>query len=423
MEQQTKKKIKSLFSPAKIIFWVALLLLCFTMPQLNKDAMSETENIVTMLFVDKEDEQFNIAVTVLAPGKDREKTQQVYLGSGVTLSDAVDSIALAVGKEMGFAQCEIMGLGNNICEDGVMQALDYMTRTKKVGRNAVLINFEGDVQDFANAVTDINSNKNLSLDKIINYDKRYILSESSNIETFYIGYFSDIGLGIIPKISLIDEQTENAIQVGGGGSSASGTSSNSGGGGSGSSGAGGGQEKYLLNNGTCVVFKDGKSYLTLTPDIVEKVNIFVNKSQKSSLILEGVSDYIYDNATVVVDVVEKGISISPKFKNGVPTYKADVSLTVSVEEVAEANLTKSTLRRNQDFLTPTLIEKIKEKTKSNMLELVDYCRTNKVDLVEAYKLFYRHKYKQWKTYLSEVGEENFFDGIQFEISVSVNSEF
>ena len=355
------KKLKTIFSPPKLVLWIAIIVLAFTAPQINGDAMSQSEIIVTMLFVDKTENEYDIAISMLSPGKEKDKNQQIYVGKGQTLSAAVDSISLAVGREMGFAQCEIMGLGNGICEEGVMQALDYMTRTKKVGRNAVLINFEGDITDFAKAVTDINTNKSLSLSDIINYDKRYLLSQDSNIESFYIGYFSQLALGIMPKISLIDEPTENAIEVGGGsaGSSGSSTSTDSGGG-----SGGGGQSKYLLNNGTTVVFKEGKKSLELTPDIMEKVNIFVNNDQKNSIVLTQVNDHVFKDATVVVDVVKKEIASEATLKDGVPIYKSDVVLTVSVEEVAEEKLTKSTLRRNQELLTDALVEKIKEKTKN-----------------------------------------------------------
>ncbi len=415
------KKLKTIFSPAKLVLWLAIILLVFTAPQVNGEAMSKSEIIVTMLFVDKTENEYDIAISMLSPGKEKDKNQQVYVGKGKTLSAAVDSISLAVGREMGFAQCEIMGLGNGICEEGVMQALDYMTRTKKVGRNAVLINFEGDTIDFAKAVADINTNKALSLSEIINYDKRYLLSQDSNIESFYIGYFSQLALGIMPKISLITEPKDNAIEVNGGsaGSSGSSTSSSSGS----VSGGGGSQPQYLLNNGTTVVFKEGKKEIELTPDIMEKVNIFVNNDQRNSIVLTNVNDHVFKDATVVVDVVKKDISSSATFKDGVPIYKNDVTLTVSVEEVAEEKLTKSTLRRNQELLTDTLVEKIKEKTTNDMLELVDYCKTNKIDLIGIYKRYYRFKYKQWNNYLQEVGMENYLNNVQHEIKIKVISEF
>ena len=414
-------KLKSLFSPKKWVVLLAIIISVFALPQVNKDAMSKTEAIVTMMFVDKKDGEFNIALTVLAPGQERNKNLEIYMGGGDSLSKAVDSVSLAVGKEIGFAQCQIMGLGTNICKEGVMQALDYMTRTKKVGRNAVLICYEGEVQKFAQAAKDINTNKNLSLDEIISFDKRYMLSEDSNIESFYIGYFSDLGLGIMPKIKLVKEAELNAIELSSG--STGSTGSSSGMAQQSSSQQSEGDKSYMLNDGTTVVFKDGVLSYTLAPDMIEKVNIFINNHQKNSIKVEHVNDELYKDATVVTDVVKKQTNIKTSFDGNTPVYSVDVTLTDSVAEIAESQLTKSMLRRNQDFLTDALIEKIKEKTINDMNILIDYCKQNKVDLVSAYKHFYRNNYKKWKKYLESKPKEEFLNDIKFEIKVSVKSEF
>jgi len=69
------------------------------------------------------------------------------------------------------------------------------------------------------------------------------------------------------------------------------------------------------------------------------------------------------------------------------------------------------------------MEQIKEKTTNDMLELVDYCKTNKIDLIGIYKRYYRFKYKQWNNYLQEVGMENYLNNVQHEIKIKVISEF
>ena len=47
------KKLKTIFSPAKLVLWLAIILLVFTAPQVNGEAMSKSEIILTKLFVDK----------------------------------------------------------------------------------------------------------------------------------------------------------------------------------------------------------------------------------------------------------------------------------------------------------------------------------------------------------------------------------
>ena len=407
--KEMKKKLKSIFSPKKLVLWLCILILIFTVPSFNKSAMSQTQAIVTMLCVDKIDDKIKVAATVLTPSQDKKANFQVYSGEGETLGYAVDSVSLAIGKEMGFAQCKIMALGENICEDGVMQVLDYMTRTKKVGRNAVLVAFTGDVLDFTQAIVDLNLGKSLRLDKIVSFDKRYILTQDSNIETFYIGYYSPISLGIMSKVKLITDETFNAIQVGSNATNSSGSTSSTT-----STTNGQNNEKFIMNDGTVSLFKDGKHYIDMTLDEVKKANIFVNDAQKGTVVVEGVTDHIYNNAKVVVNILKKDISIKTSFKDGVPIYNTDVSLTVYIDEVIEENPSEKLLRRNQDFLTNALIAKIKEKMESDMREIISYCQNNEVDLLGVYKYFYALENKKF--------EEYYLDGIDYQIDIKVKSE-
>lgn len=408
------KKLKTLFSPRKLVVWLSIIVLIFTLPNVNEPAMSQTDAIVTMLCVDKVDDKIKVATTVLTPSQDKKANYQVFSGEGETLGSAVDSVSLAIGKEMGFAQCGIMALGDSLCDEGVMQVLDYMTRTKKVGRNAILINFTGEIIEFAQAVSNLSLEKSLNLDEIINFDKRYILSQDSNIETFYIGYYNNVSLGIMPKIKMESEEDYNSIEVANTDSGSNSDMTTTGGGGE--------DKKFIVNDGTTSVFKDGKRYIDITPDMVEKINLFINDAQKGSIVIDNVSDHIYDDAKIVLNILKKDTKIKPKFENGVPVYNAEVSLTVFIDEIIEDNINKKLLTREQDFLTSAVVEKIKEKVRQDMLDATSFCVSNDVDLLSAYKYFYNLKNKQFEEYLSTLGEKNYLDGINFNIDIKVKSE-
>ena len=82
---EIKKKLKSIFSPKKLVLWLSILILIFTVPAFNKSAMSQTQAIVTMLCVDKIDDKIKVAATVLTPSQDKKANFQVYSGEGETL--------------------------------------------------------------------------------------------------------------------------------------------------------------------------------------------------------------------------------------------------------------------------------------------------------------------------------------------------
>ncbi len=412
------KKLKSIFSPRKIVIWLSLLLLVLTIPNANKPAMSETSAIVTMMCVDEvENENISLAVSILTPAQDKNVKYEVFTGEGETLGEAVGNVSLSIGKDLGFAQCEILGVGDKLSESGVMKVLDFMTRTKKVGRNTTLINSSGDIEEFVKAVTSLAMEKSLKIEKIINYDERFFAAADSNVENFYIGYFSDISTGIMPIISLKDSMESNAIEV------ASGMEANSNSGGN--SGAGGQEEskKYLVNDGSMRVFKHGKKYVDIDADMVDKLNFFLNESQKGAIVVDNVTDELYDNSKVTLSIVRKDIKIKPSFDGDTPVYSAEIDLTIFVEEVGESEPTVDMLKRNREFLTDQLIERVKEKVSADMKEVETYSKENNVDTIEAYMQFNTLKHKQFKKYLDRVGIENYLDGIRFETKVNISSEY
>lgn len=414
------KKLKTIFSPRKLVIWLSILIFIFAAPQINGSALSETDAIVTMVFVDKVDKNIKVSASVLTPAEGKKKNQIIFSGVGATFDNAVENMSIAMGKDMGFAQCQIMGFGDNICKDGIMAALDYMTRTKKVGRNAILISFDGDVAEFAQAISDLNTNSNLSLNEIISFDNRYTMSQDSNVESFYIGYFSDLSLGITPHLSFGKEEKDNAIEVSG--------SNSSDGGGLGSSNATGGspageEKKYLLNDGSISVFKKGKKQLKVEPEMIKKLSLYVNNNQKGTILVEGVTDKLYDNATVVTNIIKKDTKFETSFKDGKPMYKAKIALTVMVEQVDDNTPQRTMLRRNQEFLTPALVEKLKEKTKQDVSDAIDFCKENSVDLINVYKNFYRKQYKDWKKFMETTDTESYLEDIDFSVDVEVASEF
>ena len=292
-------KLKSIFSPRKLVVWLFVVALIIAMPELTRPSLSQTEALVSMLCVEKKDNNYEIAVTVLTPGQERKVNNQVYTGNGETLGEAVNNVAISLGKEMAFAQCEIVAFGEKICEESVIPSIDFMTRTKRVGRSAVLISFTGEASDFAQAVTKLSEDKALRLDQIMHYDERYILSKYSNIDSFYKGYYSPIKTGIMPQIRLEKNQISGAIEV------AASSEGGSAGGQMQGKASSGDDKKYLVNDGTTCVFYDGIKKFDLTPEQMQDINILQDNKQEGVLKVEGVTDEIYNDATIVFALTKK----------------------------------------------------------------------------------------------------------------------
>ncbi len=410
------KKLKTIFSPRKLIIWIFLIVLIITVPEITKPAMSQTEAIITMMSIDKVEDNIKVSTAVITPSQDKTTNYQVYTGVGASVGEAVENVSLSLGKSMGFAQCEIMAFGENLSQDGIMSSLDFMTRTRKVGRNAILINFSGDVEEFQQAVVNLNIEKSIPLENVMNFDKRYIPSDDSNIHSFYKGYFSNISIGIMPKIQLINEETDNAIELESG-SSGVGSSNEPGSGTAGTT-----NQNYILNDGTVCVFKKGKKFLELNPEQMKKLNLLSNVEQEGTLKVDNVNDKLYKNSNVVLNIHDKKLSFSPKFEKGKPIMDINIQLSVLVDEVDEENPNKNFLKRNKDFLTDELVKKTKETVKADANEIIEFCKTNDVDLIRTYEIFYRKEFKEFEKYYNKT-QEKYLDGIEFNIKVKVSSSY
>lgn len=411
------KKLKSLFSPRKLIVWLFVVALIIAMPELTRPSLSQTEALVSMLCIEKKDGMYEIATTVLTPGQERKVNNQVYTGKGETLGEAVNNISIALGKEMAFAQCEIVAFGEKISEESVVPSIDFMTRTKRVGRSAVLINFTGEAADFAQAVTKLSQDKALRLDQIMHYDERYILSKYSNIDSFYKGYYSPIKTGIMPQIRLETSEKSGAIEV-----AASSESSSSGGQTQGQSETGGEQKKYLINDGTMCVFHDGIKRLDLTPEQMQDINILQDNKQEGVLKVEGVSDHIYNDATIVFALTKKDIKLTPSFKGDKPVYTMDVEIRVLVDEVVDKEQSNKFLRRNKEFLTPAAIKKLKETLHNKMMETIEFCKTNEIDLINVYRQFNAKQHKKFQNHYEKT-QGKYLEGIEYKINIEINSAY
>ena len=409
-------KLKSIFSPRKLVVWLFVVALIIAMPELTRPSLSQTEALVSMLCVEKKDNNYEIAVTVLTPGQERKVNNQVYTGSGETLGEAVNNVAISLGKEMAFAQCEIVAFGEKICEESVIPSIDFMTRTKRVGRSAVLVSFTGEASDFAQAVTKLSEDKALRLDQIMHYDERYILSKYSNIDSFYKGYYSPIKTGIMPQIRLEKNQISGAIEV------AASSEGGSAGGQMQGKASSGDDKKYLVNDGTTCVFYDGIKKFDLTPEQMQDINILQDNKQEGVLKVEGVTDEIYNDATIVFALTKKEIELKPSFNGDKPVYTMDVEIRVLVDEVIDKEQSNKFLRRNKEFLTPAALKKLKETLHQKMMETIDFCKINEIDLINVYREFNAKHYKKFQKHYKK-SNGKYLDDIEYKINIEINSAY
>ena len=181
------------------------------------------------------------------------------------------------------------------------------------------------------------------------------------------------------------------------------------------------QKKYLINDGSTSVFKKGVKEFQLTPEQVVDINLLQDNEQEGVFKVENVTDEIYNNATIVFILKKKSIKLTPTFEGETPVFNLDLEVRVLVDEVMEELPDKQFMRRNREFLTQTAIKKFEESIKAKLYETINFCKENEVDLIGVYRHFYALQHKKFKNYMEK--EKNYLNGIDYRISIEVNSAY
>ena len=416
------QKLKTIFSPRKMLVWVSLLILVVSFEYTNQPAQSQTQAIATALAVEQvEDNMVEVSAVILTPIPASTSKRKAYTAKGYDITNAINNISLQVGKQIGFGQCDIMAIGDKLCETNALKALDYLTRTKRVGRNAVLINFSGKSEDFANCVVQINDSLSLKVSEIINFNREYITATETNIESVFRGYYSDLGVSSMPKIKVGETETDNAIpiKIQEASSSQSETS-----GSGGSSSGGGDKELYFTNDGTTSIFRDGKKFTEIQPEEVKYINLMQPETVLGTFIPENVNSDLFKDARVVIDLTNKEMKYKLDFENGKPKIKYDIQLYIMIDEIIEAEKTENLLHTENWFVDDSVVAGLKSKVQENLDMVVKQLKDQNMDIIEIYDKFYKFKNKKFNKFLNTLeNPKEFLKDVIFDYKITIHSSY
>lgn len=417
------QKFKKVFSPRKMVVWVSIFILVISFQYTNQPAQSQTQAIATALAVEQvDDEMIEVSAVILTPIPASTSKRKAYTAKGVDITSAINNISLQVGKRIGFGQCDIMAIGDRLCENNALKALDYLTRTKKVGRNAVLLNFSGKTEDFANCVVQINDSLSLKVSEIINFNREYITATETNIESFFRGYYGELGVSTMPKINISNIEEGNAIPIKIHEASSS-QSETSGSGGS-SSGGDADKELYFRNDGTTSVFRDGKKFAEIVPDEIKYINLLQPENVLGTFILEDVNSNLFKDARVVIDLTDKEMKYKLDFENGKPKIKYEIELYIMIDEIIEAEKTENLLHTENWFVDYSVVNGLTDKVKENLDKVVNKLKDQNTDMMDIYNKFYKFKHKKFTAFLDTLGnKKDFLKEVIFDYKITINSSY
>ena len=435
------------FFKKHVTIFILILALILTPQSLNIQSELKMRIIITAIGVDYTDDKYAVTAQVVRPQNGSEgggRTAQLdFLTTKAdSIADALYQISFQLGKTAGLGHINTLVFGQSLVEnDKVLSAIDYFVRDARIPSSSLLLVSEAEAKDELKNTSSIELSTAISMQKLFLYKEMSMNGVMMQLEQF-LNYHNRIGKTVlISGIKFEDESSkESGGSSGGGGGGSSGGSSSEGGGSGGNSGgssSGGGGEsgggsssgggnssnvsKRIKYDNDVYMFKDGKlAYKFASDEEFDGINYLNSKSQYGIVHVDGVSDEVYNNASVDLYVRDKRISYKCKFENGKAICKMKIS--TSRNEIAEIVDEKGSLLSmyytEKDFITDALKEKVKEKIISSSMAVYNKAKEKGCDILHLGEKFYARYPRKWKEFYGKYGDD-YLNHIDFQIEVAI----
>ncbi len=176
--------------------------------------------IVTAIAIDREEDEFSLAVQIANPSKEQtamgggaqgEKGESgkeanggqypCVEGKGKTVAQALDEVEKSTGWLIKLVFCRLLILGESFTETDAFDALDYFLLDEYMNDDCLLATVTGKAADMLKSKSTLGSSSALAIEKVLSPTaKNAGVSLPCNLKDFSIGYFSASRSGVLPLL-------------------------------------------------------------------------------------------------------------------------------------------------------------------------------------------------------------------------------
>lgn len=421
----------------KHIWLLILVLAILLIPQsLNIQSELNMRIVITAMGIDYVDDQYEVTAQVIMPTSSSEggggsASLDFISAKGQSVSDAVNKVSFQIGKTLGLGHINTLIFGENVVKnEKLIPSIDYFIRVGQIPTSSMVLIVKGEVKK------EMEKTKSLDLSTAAGLRKAFLYKEQSmngmmvQLEKFANAYYQ---IGSCNMISGLEFEESDGGQGGGGSESGGGSSGggsessgggSSGGGSSGQSSSGEQKKQNLKFDNPVYLFKSGK--LTHTFESEEELAglNYLNHSSKSGIVVvKGITDQTYDNATVSVFLRDKGVKMKYKFEDGKPV--CEVNIKTNRNEVIEINNSKGEridlLYEQEQYLTQALVKAVKEEISTKIKKVFEVSKSANSDMLHVGNGLYSYLPKQWKKLYQEYGD-NYLSQVEIKVNVEIGKQ-
>ncbi len=414
---------KTLFNKI-VVYAVVIFLLILAPSEINLPNQSTIQAICTGLAIDTDPKNptgLSVTSQIVIPQAGGQYKQSITLVTteGKNLLDALNKMDYQIGKKVRLSHCCYVIIGYEASQQDLTKMLDYLVRGNNTGNNIVLVHTTGKASDLIEGATSVNTNEVDNLQTITKFNDQYLASNDANLKSFFDDYMSPHSTSVINCINRTKPEESN----GGGGSSGgeSGGGGNSGGTAGGQSGGGDSQshqQDTIKNNGELSIFKDGKLAVVLDNEMRKKFNWLDAGLEETYVEIEGISNEIFDNATIGFTMIDKEVKNDFRIVNSQPSVFVTLNIKLRTEMILDSG---NKVYPNKNYNDDVIDKAFNDKANKEVVEVMQMQQQYGFDVFNYYHNFEIADYKGWQGYLNNLPDpSDYMRDIQ--VFVKVNTD-
>ncbi len=439
-------------------FYILLAIALFMLPTtLYMPSQAQSRAIVTAIGIDKtEDNLYEVTLAVITPksGGQVGGGSMVETGTGQTVAIAMHLLSINLGKKLGLQHCDSIIMSDDVLKDDITNVLDFFIRTNNLTSDANLINCPKSAKELITQGASSQASSVANINDIIQYNNDFLYSTNVTIYEFYNRYFSEAGAIYMPIIELEGEKnildsydTKTQDNEGGSDSQSSSSSSlssnssssnssssdsessNSGASnskdssGSTSSGGDATNSSKLTSNGKCAVIKKGVKIREISENERIALNILSKNSDKGIIGTSNFTEGSLNNATIIMQLVNKDLSVKGYFEDGKPKIKFDVDMIVKLDEIIMDKINLDAITGLTSFMTPKLKQALIDNIDKCINELIENMKTYKTDILFVYDNLNRFHHKELENFLNSLEDKtDYLNYVDFETNINIRGK-
>ena len=427
------KKVIDAVKRAPMLLALVLIAFCFFPTAIIAPSESAVNAIVTAVGLDKNDDGYEVTLmTFLShPNQSYSEQYEVISCSAPSVSEAFTNASLQIGKNISLFHTHTAIVSERLLAEDITSSLDYLSRVASLPQSCVLISTNVTSKQFLEFVQELDKESDINLEDLLFYTSNYILWKYTTINSFYEGYYSPVKASLLGHLTIEQgdvngipiANTENVVGLGsssGGGQSQASQAEGGEGKQSGGQNSGGAKQLQIVNDGSCLLIKEGKMQAHLTKEQLRGLNWLNSSTTGAVITLEDVSDENLDAAKLIYKVQRQQILDRIEYVNGVPVYTANIKLFITL---LESNGSKEDTVESKEpvYISDTVRKLIERQVKTEINSSLEFLAQNNSDTLDMYERFYQAKRAETKDFMQtqNISPEEFLKNVVFKVIVSL----